>query len=84
VRGRTGECYLICDDQPVLRSEYFAELTNQLGLPAPEFELPETNTVPSATLNKRCSNRRMRTELNVELRYPTFVEGLKSIPELRR
>jgi nucleoside-diphosphate-sugar epimerase len=81
--GRPGECYLICDDQPVRRGEYFAELTRQLGLPAPVFELPETNTVPSPPLNKRCSNRRMHRELNVELRYPTFAEGLKSIPELR-
>jgi hypothetical protein len=44
-----------------------------LGAPPPWFP-PEIHPVEGA--NRRIVNRRMREELGVTLRYPSFMEGL--------
>jgi nucleoside-diphosphate-sugar epimerase len=78
-RGRTGETYLVCDDQPVPRREYYTALAALVGAPEPQFETAAdaTEIMPrTAGLNKRCSNRRMREELGVALAFPTYREGL--------
>jgi nucleoside-diphosphate-sugar epimerase len=82
-KGRAGEVYLLCDDEPVTGSEY-AELTAQLlSLPLPptvEREDIREELTGSAFERRisarRCSNRRMREELGVELRYPSVREGV--------
>jgi len=75
-QGQSGTTYLICDDRPVRRREYFAALAAQLGLAPPEFEKLASNAPERRQYNKRCVNRRMREELRVELRFPTIIEGL--------
>jgi nucleoside-diphosphate-sugar epimerase len=75
-RGKAGETWLVCDDQPVRRIDYYSALAELIGAPPPQFD----ETVPASRgggqLNKRCSNRKMRQELGVLLRYPSFREGL--------
>jgi nucleoside-diphosphate-sugar epimerase len=82
-RGAPGEIYLLCDDEPVTGREY-AELTAELlSLPIPpplprediRQELGEGGFERRAAVC-RCSNRRMREELGVVLRYPTVREGV--------
>lgn len=75
-RGRTGATYLVCDDRPILRREYYAALAALVGAPAPAFETPAADSLDRNDLNKRCSNRRMRSELGVVLEFPTITEGL--------
>ncbi|MGH7128344.1 MAG: SDR family oxidoreductase, partial [Planctomycetaceae bacterium] len=71
---RAGPLYLVCDDRPVPRQEYFTRLAELVGAPPPVFSGgPGTRT---AGLNKRCRNRRLREELRVELAYPTIETGL--------
>jgi len=74
-RGQPGRTYLICDDRPVTRREYFETLARHLSAPPPVFNA-DAETTRTAGLNKRCRNRRMKDELHVALRFPTFEEGL--------
>jgi nucleoside-diphosphate-sugar epimerase len=66
---------LVCDDRPVQRGEYYAHLARLVGAPPPQFD-PDQPSRRAGGLNKRCSNRLMKSELGVKLRYPTFETGL--------
>lgn len=75
-RGKPGATYLVCDDRPIRRQEYFERLATLVGADRPEFESTNQSTRTTAGLNKRCRNGKLRTELVVELQYPTFETGL--------
>ncbi len=73
--AKPGSIYLITDDAPVPRYEYYGELSRMIAAPPPMFD----TTGPAGRtrgLNKRLSNAKMKRELGVTLRYPTFREGL--------
>lgn len=82
--GRAGGTYLIVDDVPLTRREYYETLASLLQAPPPVFQaVADDETATSATvlsaeasLNKRCSNRRLHEELRLELLYPSAQEGL--------
>lgn len=82
-RGRPGEIYLLCDDEPVTGAEY-AELTAELlALPLPPAvsradirEELSGSAFERRIGSRRCSNRRMRDELGVVPRYPSVREGV--------
>lgn len=83
-RGITGETYLVCDDRPLRRREYYSALTEAVGAPPPQFEeLPE-DAAERKRFNKRCVNRRLHEELRVELQFPTVTSGLASLSEVRQ
>jgi nucleoside-diphosphate-sugar epimerase len=77
-RGRPGAVYNVADDRPVRRREFYGLLARLLGAPEPRFVPP----APDAPLpaheraDRRVGNRRLRQDLAVELRYPTYREGL--------
>lgn len=71
-RGEPGRTYLVADDRPVTRREYYTALANALDADAPEFQGDAATT----GLNKRCNNRRLGEDLSVTLRFPTIDEGL--------
>jgi nucleoside-diphosphate-sugar epimerase len=71
-RGQPGETYLVCDDKPITRLEYYQTLAELVSAEAPKF----MDDDESQNLNKRCSNRKLHEELKVELRFPTLHEGL--------
>lgn len=81
--GRAGEVYLLSDDEPVTGQEY-AELTaSLLALPLPPTVEREdirqelsTSAFERRVGARRCSNRRMREELQVTLLYPSVREGV--------
>lgn len=78
--------YLVSDDRPCLRREYYSLLARLVGAPEPfprlrragdESARGETAASPSiAGLNKRCNNRRLHEELHVVLRFPDIHSGL--------
>lgn len=82
-KGAAGEIYLLCDDEPITGQEY-TELTAQLlSLPLPPTVTREdirqelsSDAFERRISSRRCSNRRMREELGVELIYPTVREGI--------
>jgi nucleoside-diphosphate-sugar epimerase len=77
-RGEPGATYLVADDRPVPRSEFYERLAELLGCPPPRFERAEPGSArpEREDSNKRVSNRRMRNELGVRLAYPDITAGL--------
>lgn len=75
-RGQPGETYLVCDDEPVPRREYYTRLASLIGAPPPTFDETQPAKRGSGLLNKRCRNRRLHDELNVRLTFPSYREGL--------
>lgn len=74
--GSHGETYLVCDDQPVQRAEYYSALAELIGAQPPHFQEAAPVSHGSGLLNKRCSNRKLHAHLGITLRYPTYREGL--------
>jgi hypothetical protein len=84
VRPRAGGVYNVADDEPAPPQDVVAYAAELLGVPPP----PETPFVDAALSpmaasfyaeNKRASNRLIRSELGVELAYPTYREGLRAL-----
>src|SRR5215218_2079075 len=75
-RGVPGQVYNVADDEPVTQREFFTWLSDQLHMPMPPSADPlERATRKRAVTNKRVSNRKLRLELDCELKYPTFRQG---------
>jgi nucleoside-diphosphate-sugar epimerase len=83
-RPKPGRVYNVCDDEatpPAVVTEYAARL---LGVPAPPLvPFAEANLSEMARSfyaeNKRVRNDRIKQELGVRLRYPTYREGLAAV-----
>ena len=75
-RGQPDLTYLVTDDQPILRAEYYALLARLAGAPPPRFNPESAPGRGSGGINKRCRNRRIKEELNLVLAYPTINEGV--------
>ena len=77
-RGRPGRIYLVSDDRPTARREYYDAVARLLGAPAPRFVPPEPGSPESLreASSKRVSNRRLHAELGVSLAYPDITTGL--------
>jgi len=72
--GRLGATYLVTDNRPVRRREYYTLLANLVDAPAPMFQ---TDAADASHLNKRCSNARLRAELGDACLFPTIESGLR-------
>jgi nucleoside-diphosphate-sugar epimerase len=72
--ARPGATYNIADGRPVRRRDFYARLAELIGAPPPRFVPP---AAPDP-VNRRVSNGKMRTELGVALRYPSYEEGLRA------
>lgn len=81
-RARPGTILNISDHRPVRRREFYTHLARVLGASEPRFVAPPRDAPlpPHEQANRRLVNRRMIAELGVALRYPSFVEGLTSLP----
>jgi nucleoside-diphosphate-sugar epimerase len=74
--GRPGEIYNVVDDQPVAQIHFFRWLSETLGKSMPAFAAAEESAGRKRGLtHKRVSNRRLKSELGVQLKYPTFRQG---------
>lgn len=74
--GRPGEVYNVVDDEPVAQIHFFRWLSETLGKWMPPFMSEEENAARKRGLTqKKVSNRRMRMELGVQLKYPNFRKG---------
>ncbi|MGB0497737.1 MAG: SDR family oxidoreductase [Rubricella sp.] len=81
-----GGIYNLCDDEPAPPEDVVAHAADLLGVERPpEIPFDEAEMTPMAASfyaeSKRCSNRRIKEELGVSLRYPTYREGLAAILE---
>ncbi|SIN82105.1 Nucleoside-diphosphate-sugar epimerase [Singulisphaera sp. GP187] len=77
-RGAPGRIYHVSDDRPVERQEFYRLVATLLGLAPPRFEalIPDNPAAAREESNKRISNRRIRTELQVELTFPDIQSGV--------
>ena len=76
-----AETYLVTDDLPVTRRMFYSFFAKTHQLPEPVFAEELTKREPFTPSgrgagSKRASNRRLKSEYGVTLRYPTFREGL--------
>ncbi|MGQ9659066.1 MAG: SDR family oxidoreductase [Thermochromatium sp.] len=85
-RGRDGAIFNVSDGHPSTMTEYFMQIAKAAGLPVPPLiGLAEASTHLSEGMmgymreSRRLSNRRLREELGVDLRYPTLTEGLAQV-----
>jgi hypothetical protein len=79
-----GAIYNVCDDTPSPPDEVIAYAAALLGVTPPPLEDFATATLsPMARSfyddSKRVSNRRIKDELGVSLRYPSYREGLAAL-----
>ena len=80
-RPRAGAIYNVCDDRPAAQSDVVAYAAGLAGLAPPPVEPFETADLSPAARrfyseNRRVCNRRIKQELGVVLRYPSYREGL--------
>lgn len=78
---RAGAVYNLADEEPAAASEVVAYAARLAGVPPPpEVPFDEARLGPMAASfygeSKRVSNRLIKDELGVRLRYPTYREGL--------
>jgi nucleoside-diphosphate-sugar epimerase len=79
-RGQGAGVYNVCDGHPVRRRDFYARLAQLLGAPEPRFAPPPPGEpLPHERGNRRIVNRRLREELGIALRYPSYEEGLRAI-----
>ncbi|MCE0506040.1 SDR family oxidoreductase [Roseivivax sp. GX 12232] len=79
-----GEAFNLCDDEPAPPQDVIAHAAELLGLPVPpEVPFEEAEMSPMARSfyadNKRTSNAKVKEVLNLEMRYPTYREGLAAL-----
>ena len=83
---RAGAVYNVADDQPAPNAEVVAFACELLGQPAPPA-IPWEQAAASMSAmarsfyaeSRRVRNDRIKDELGVVLRYPTYKEGLRAI-----
>lgn len=83
-RPAPGTAYNVCDDDPAPPQDVLAHAADLLGLPPPPavaFEDAEMTPMARSFYadSKRVSNRRIKEDLGVRLRYPDYRSGLAAI-----
>ena len=83
-RPHAGAIYNVADDEPAAPDEVVAYAAKLIGIePPPEIDFVEADLTPMARSfyegSRRIGNQRIKSELGVKLRYPTYREGLASL-----
>lgn len=77
-RGRVGEVYNAVDDEPVCEIDFLQWLSKTLGRPLPPLAAGRESSIGKRrATNKRVLNRKLRTELGYNFKFPTFREGYR-------
>jgi nucleoside-diphosphate-sugar epimerase len=79
-----GAVYNVTDDEPAPPQDVVAYAAGLLGVaPPPEIAFDDADLTPMARSfyadNKRVSNAKLRQELGVALKFPTYREGLRAV-----
>ena len=78
-RPGTGRIYNVADDEPTTAGGLADELARRLGLPPPpRIAAADASAEQRAmlTADRRIANRRLRDELGVQLRFPSWRDGM--------
>ena len=81
LRNNTQRLYVVSDDQPVVRSQFYEEIARQTGSQGPQFVTPATGSpvMMRSESNKRVWNRRMKSDLVSKLQFQSYRHGLADI-----
>lgn len=72
--------YLVADDEPTTQLAYATWLCERMGLPLPPSRsMFEPGAPRVAHRNRKIRNTKLKAELGITLRYPTFREGEAAI-----
>jgi nucleoside-diphosphate-sugar epimerase len=79
-----GDIFNVCDDEPAPPQDVIQLAAELLNLPVPPaVPIDEVEMTPMArsfySENKRVSNKRLKEELGIELKYPDYRVGLKAL-----
>jgi nucleoside-diphosphate-sugar epimerase len=83
-RPQAGAIYNVADDEPAAPGDVVAYAAELMGMPAPpEVDFADADMTPMARSfyegSRRIANQRIKSELGVKLRYPTYREGLAAL-----
>jgi nucleoside-diphosphate-sugar epimerase len=83
-RSNPGAVYNLCDDDPAPPWEVLEYAADLLGMPPPTavpFEQAQLSDMARSFYDdsKRVRNERIKQELKVQLRYPSYRDGLRAI-----
>ena len=80
-RAQPPRTYCVSDGNPVPRREFYREVGRLIGADEPIFSEPDPEASAShrASTDKRVSNRRLLSDFDLRLEYPSYREGLASI-----
>jgi len=81
---RAGAVYNVADDEPAAPGEVVAYAAELMGVPTPpEVAFADADLTPMARSfyegSRRIRNVRIKSELGITLRYPTYREGLAAL-----
>ncbi|MEO1524710.1 MAG: NAD-dependent epimerase/dehydratase family protein [Planctomycetota bacterium] len=73
--------FLLADDSPVVRGDFYREIARQCDAPEPRFVAPKPDSpkLMRSESNKRVRNNKMKQQLRPELSYPDYRSGLAQI-----
>ncbi len=85
-KPQAGRAYSVCDDEPAPPQDVVAYAATLLGMaPPPLIAFEDADLSPMAKSfygeNKRIKNTRIKQELGVTLKYPSYREGLRALFE---
>ena len=79
-RAASGSRYLVADDSPTTQGEYARWLCERAGFaPPPSREIIEAGISRVAHRNRKIRNAKLKADLAIEMRYPSFREGEAAI-----
>lgn len=84
VHDGPSDVWNVTDDEPAPPQDVVAYAAEMMGVaPPPEQDFATADLSPMARSfygeNKRCSNRKIREELGLDLVYPTYREGIAAL-----
>jgi len=79
--GAQSRLYLVADDCPVRRAEFYRQIARQCGADPPRFENASDRDAASTRRdsNKRIWNRKFRRQLLTTLEFPDYRRGLADV-----
>jgi nucleoside-diphosphate-sugar epimerase len=82
-KAQRGARYLVADDEPSTQGQYAGWLSQRMGLPMPASRgMYDAGAARVAHRNRKIRNTRMKAELGVTLKYPSFREGEAAIEQV--
>ena len=79
--GMQSRLYVVADNAPVVRGDFYREIARQCGAPPPRFVAPAADAPVRmrSESNKRVWNRKLRRELLPGLDFPDYRCGLADV-----